>query len=1256
MMTEDKRNTALPTKLLETLVDDAAIKLSGLLSQDFENSNKVTDIDHALSTTKEAYNYYVTHSKLLSTRLYDSGARSRSREERRKRNTLHHETFQTIKELNEIRVNIYNADAVSNVDDLSDTSSVISSASNLNKTPPNAINIELNTPRPVNSELNAERNVNDVALPFNSASIPTSRNTSVTSAAAVNVDSTSNTLPNVSYALTENEQVINNYLPGNTTLNINAKEFVNSSVHSNMQSASGEPQQTLSDDRLNLLFKRSVTFNNVHNDADVQHGYDDQCTHVMSSNSQPFSNHFLNYSHRSSNNTIANCRPSVINLGNSLPNSYAAPFCTVGSNNPTNIIPPQGQYVNTNCAQNSRYQKSNEFAPPSHNSIPYSSSQHHAISNVSASDNYLRKMQLFKPSLPKFSGEPHRFHAWVKLMECDLNSVQLTAVETIKVLMANTSDEPLKLIEDHFYAGASNPDLALRNIWIALKRQFGSDSQVSASLLRKIDEFPVVKGMNQGPKVRELLHLCKLIQSYMSDCDELYLFNLSSGQRKLWSKLPDTLQYRWRSYGSDHERNFGSTPKLHDFIHFLELQVNEMCNPNYDKYPSNDTDKFKRTTATKVFKTDTDVLNSNDKKSLDYKDKARSFECCIHESDKHSLSQCKKFSQMSYDEKRKVLINNHRCFKCVGSHLIKNCPENVKCVKCDGNHCELMHNPSYKPKNKTKNSYESSKYTNINENDIHTNETNLCSAMRNDLVCSKSCSKTVLVELTLPDSSSKKLTAYAILDDQSSASFIDPHIVDFFNAHTSNHDYSLKTLQGLQTIVHGKVLKGLHIRGVGLTTTYSLPPLFTNDAIPDTKHEVATPSTVESFPDIKHFAKRFNEFDDNAQVLILIGRNCEHILPIKCYGNKVPYVYETKLGYALVGDICTQGNYNPNSSLSCLRTSMKSIDHEHFEARSASLKSTNDEHKPHLPLINDIFDERPDDELPGHSRDDLKFLETMKENVHLDESGHITLPLPFKDSDPFLPDNQQAVYNRTLNTLNRLKSEPNKLQSCVKSMQANIDAKFVEVVPENEIVPVPGKAWFLPIFPVVNPKKDKVRLVFDSSAIYKGTSLNNQLLKGPDENNRLKGVLHRFRKGPVGFATDVEAMFNQFHVTKPDSDFLRFYWFSQNDPSQKLVQYRARVHIFGNKPSPSIANFGLKYVMMLPSAEQYPEARSFVYDSVYVDDGLNGVNSSTEAIKIIRNTEEVLSKVGVRLCKIDSNSKAVYLMRFLTASMLQFHV
>ncbi|XP_060589840.1 uncharacterized protein LOC132744996 [Ruditapes philippinarum] len=59
----------------------------------------------------------------------------------------------------------------------------------------------------------------------------------------------------------------------------------------------------------------------------------------------------------------------------------------------------------------------------------------------------------------------------------------------------------------------------------------------------------------------------------------------------------------------------------------------------------------------------------------------------------------------------------------------------------------------------------------------------------------------------------------------------------------------------------------------------------------------------------------------------------------------------------------------------------------------------------------------------------------------------------------------------------------------------------------------PGRIWYLPHHPVVNPKKPgKVRVVFDCAAKYRGTSLNDNLLQGPDLTNSITGVLMRFRQ------------------------------------------------------------------------------------------------------------------------------------------------
>ena len=53
---------------------------------------------------------------------------------------------------------------------------------------------------------------------------------------------------------------------------------------------------------------------------------------------------------------------------------------------------------------------------------------------------------------------------------------------------------------------------------------------------------------------------------------------------------------------------------------------------------------------------------------------------------------------------------------------------------------------------------------------------------------------------------------------------------------------------------------------------------------------------------------------------------------------------------------------------------------------------------------------------------------------------------------------------------------------------------------------------------VYHPKKsEKIRVVFDCSAKFEGTSLNDQLMQGPDLTNSLVGVLTQFRQEPIAF-------------------------------------------------------------------------------------------------------------------------------------------
>ena len=73
-------------------------------------------------------------------------------------------------------------------------------------------------------------------------------------------------------------------------------------------------------------------------------------------------------------------------------------------------------------------------------------------------------------------------------------------------------------------------------------------------------------------------------------------------------------------------------------------------------------------------------------------------------------------------------------------------------------------------------------------------------------------------------------------------------------------------------------------------------------------------------------------------------------------------------------------------------------------------------------------------------------------------------------------------------------------------MNDYLEKGYAEKIPNEQLRPDNTPIWYLPHHPVVHPAKpDKVRVVFDCAATYKSTSLNHQLLQGPDQTNQLVG-------------------------------------------------------------------------------------------------------------------------------------------------------
>ena len=188
-------------------------------------------------------------------------------------------------------------------------------------------------------------------------------------------------------------------------------------------------------------------------------------------------------------------------------------------------------------------------------------------------------------------------------------------------------------------------------------------------------------------------------------------------------------------------------------------------------------------------------------------------------------------------------------------------------------------------------------------------------------------------------------------------------------------------------------------------------------------------------------------------------------------------------------------------------------------------------------------------------------------------------------------------------------------------------AFYARKVPDHQVNRLGEATWFLPHHPVFHPKKpEKVRVVFNCAAKYRGVSLNDVLLPGLDMTNSLIGVLTRFRQEPIAVMADIEYMYYQVPVPPNDSDVLRFLWWPGNDLESQPEEYQMGVHLFGAVSSTSCANFALRKAADDNSEQFDSEAINTVKRNFYVDDCLKSVPVEDKAIRLTDDLRRLLKK------------------------------
>ena len=247
--------------------------------------------------------------------------------------------------------------------------------------------------------------------------------------------------------------------------------------------------------------------------------------------------------------------------------------------------------------------------------------------------------------------------------------------------------------------------------------------------------------------------------------------------------------------------------------------------------------------------------------------------------------------------------------------------------------------------------------------------------------------------------------------------------------------------------------------------------------------------------------------------------------------------------------------------------------------------------------------------------------------------GQWMASFPWVKDASLLPDNRSQAEALLYGQERRLMRTPELATAYNEQIEEMIKLGFARKLSQDEIKQYEGPVFYLPHHGVM--RKDNtstpLRIVFNSSVVYVGHCLNDYWAKGPDLFNDLFGILLRFRENHAAIVGDISKMYHRIRISEPDQHVHRFLW-RNFDTTREPDTYVMNVLSFGDKPAPAMALTALR-----KSAESgkddYPEASDNIKRNSYMDDICCSVNTSSQAIQLSTEIDQILNRHGFTIKK-----------------------
>ncbi|XP_054279172.1 uncharacterized protein LOC128997557 [Macrosteles quadrilineatus] len=796
-------------------------------------------------------------------------------------------------------------------------------------------------------------------------------------------------------------------------------------------------------------------------------------------------------------------------------------------------------------------------------------------------------------ALPNFSGDLDQWPAWIAEYRRSTEINDYTDLENLQRLQKCITGKAKEMISALLIYPENVPEIV--NL---LERRFGRPDIIIKNLIASVKGRPPTKDYKPDTLVAFSDMVRNLVVTVKSLKQDHYLFNPQL-MEELTEKLSTNMKLNWGMFVTSPQSQLKQPIGLDSFSTWLSSVADAaiICTPS-----TSTSGNFKNMASRNESNSKNFVLVQHEG---DKKFKKRICVCCKKQD--HTLTECKQFLKYDVNKRWETVKSNSLCFNCLKTkHRAMTCRNKLA---CGVNGCTYFHNKLLHVTSKEEGANKETPKLEIHSEHMGFQEEPVARVLLR------------VLSVTLVGKNGKQIETFALIDDGSTISVIEKGLVEELEidgptkpvsfSWTDGSVYTEKESQTVTLTVIGDTGEHLTLNNVKTLTALQLPIQSMNSEQMKNKW-----SYLQEIPE---------EVFQRGRPRLLIGHEHVHLtVPLKVIigPTNAPIALKSKLGWTINGPT---GNVNYQTRIDNDFVMFK------HETNSDMLELNT--------LVKESF-ERDFIDCPikesNKSDEEVRAEKILENTCSQTEDGCWQTGLLWKEDKPWLPESRSVALKRFNYVENKMKEDPKLCQQYHQKIASYAEKGYAKKLNLDEVKNKSEKTWYLPHFPVYNPRKpDKFRFVFDAASKSHGKSLNSCLLPGPNLFNSLISILFQFRKHEIAYAADIEEMFLRIKIIPEDQDSLRFLWREETDG--KLQEWCMTSMIFGAVCSPTSAIY-ITRKNSEKHGEEYPDAKLAVNQQFYMDDYLDSNQSVEEAKSLIEGVVNICKKGGFNLRNFISNS------------------